>query len=69
MPRIEESKRILLNGKADPVPPETVVFEKTSPGTYTLQIPGDGYYEVYSIGAGGSFITSSDFIQFEKIHE
>lgn len=53
MPRIEETKKILLDQNIDPIPPNTVVFENSTPGTYTLTIPGDGYYEIYVIGAGG----------------
>ena len=62
MPRIDETRKYLLGQNVDPVPPETVILEKTAPGNYTLQIPGDGYYQIYCVGAGGHGPYDSDFL-------
>lgn len=47
------SKQLLLSAKSDPYKPETVLFESATPGTYSLNLAGDGVYELYCIAGGG----------------
>ncbi len=43
----------LGGGIRDPYKKETVLFESATPGSYNLNISGDGVYLVYCIGGGG----------------
>lgn len=47
------SKQLLLSAKSDPYKPETILFESAAPGTYNLNLAGDGVYELYCIAGGG----------------
>lgn len=44
---------------SDPYEPDYVVYERTTAGTETVNILGDGYYEVYCIAGGGGGILYS----------
>ena len=50
---IRRAIRPLGGGIRDPYKKETVLFESSTPGTYNLNISGDGVYLVYCIGGGG----------------
>ena len=50
---IRRAIRPLGGGIRDPYKKETVLFESASPGSYNLNISGDGVYLVYCIGGGG----------------
>lgn len=50
----------LGGGIKDPYKKETVLFESATPGTYNLNLAGDGVCLVYCIGAGAGGNYSSD---------
>lgn len=53
MKHLEEiTKRLLIND-INTLPKDTVICEYTAPGTYTVDIPVDGKYEIYCIAPGG----------------
>lgn len=47
-----QSEKMLMAAQ-DPYKPETVLFESATPGTYNVNITGDGFYEVYCVAGGG----------------
>lgn len=56
----ESAKKLLLNN-VNVIPKDTVICEYTNPGTYTINIPVNGTYEIYCIAPGGeSIIVAQD---------
>ena len=54
----EDTSKKLLMANVFKTPIDTVVVEKSSPGTYTIEIPENGVYEIYCIAPGGESIAT-----------
>ena len=52
----ENTSKKLLMSNVFKIPVDTVIAEKSSPGTYTIEIPENGVYEIYCIAPGGESI-------------
>ena len=62
MLELERAAKKLLMNDINKIPVDTVICEYTTPGTYTIDIPVDGVYEIYCIAPGGESTVTAEGI-------
>ena len=56
------SKQLLFNNNKNLSFEETVIFENSLPGNYSINIPINGLYEITAVGAGGGCAMLADYV-------
>lgn len=56
------SRKLLLNTNKSLFPEDTVIFENSFPGNYSIHIPINGLYEIIAVGAGGGCAMLADYV-------